>query len=139
MLENYIFDSSAYRTLKPGPRALLWEIIRRFNGSNNGQIGLGVREAAKSLSVSKDTASSYFLTLIEHGFIRSTHPGGFNMKDPSSRRATEWRLTWKPTDSITPTKDFLAFEVKSTVRKFSRSGPKKSASCIGAHRAGPKN
>jgi hypothetical protein len=93
MLDNYIFDCLAYRTMKPGPRALLWELIRLHNGNDNGRIGLGVRNAAQALGVSKDTAAGYFETLMKRGFIAVARSGGFNMKDPQSRRASEWRLT----------------------------------------------
>jgi hypothetical protein len=98
MLDHYIFDCPAYRAMKAGPRALLWELIRLHNGSNNRRIGLGVRSAAHALNVSKDTAAAYFSMLIERGFIAITQLGGFNMKDPQSRRASEWRLTWVGTD-----------------------------------------
>lgn len=114
-MDNWMFDCAPFRRLKPGPRCLLFELIRRFNGSNNGSIGLGVREAAKQLGVNKDTASAYFLTLIQSGFIASTRAGGFNIKDPASRRATEWRLTWMNTDCMPATKDFMKAPEKSAV------------------------
>ncbi len=124
MLNHYIFDCAAYRTMKPGPRALLDELIRRHNGSNNGRIGLGQREAAKCLNVNKDTVPGYFTSLIERGFIAPARPGGFNMKDPASRRSTEWRLTWFSTECMAATKDFIAWgREKSTARKFGATGP----------------
>lgn len=124
MLDHYIFDCAAYRTMKPGPRALLDEMIRRHNGSNNGRIGLGQREAAKCLNVNKDTVPAYFATLIERGFIASARSGGFNMKDPESRRSTEWRLTWIKTDCMAATKDFMGWgKEKSTARKIGAVGP----------------
>ena len=107
MMEYWMFESHAYRELQAGPRSLLWELIRLFNGRNNGRIGLGVRSAAQRLNVSKDTASSYFKSLVEAGFIVATRSGGFNMKDPTSRRATEWRLTWHPSDEGPATKEFM--------------------------------
>ncbi len=106
-MENWMFDSHAYRELHSGPRTLIWELIRLFNGRNNGRIGLGVRSAAQRLNVSKDTASAYLKALVEAGFIVATRSGGFNMKDPTSRRATEWRLTWLPTDEGPATKEFM--------------------------------
>ncbi len=124
MLDHYIFDCLAYRTMKPGPRALLDELIRRHNGSNNGRIGLGQREAAKCLNVNKDTVPGYFADLIERGFIAPARLGGFNMKNPESRRATEWRLTWIKTDCMAATKDFMAWgREKSTARKIGTVGP----------------
>ena len=124
MLDNYIFDCLAYRTMKPGPRALLWELIRLYNGSNNGRIGLGVRSAAQALGVSKDTAAGYFETLMKRGFIAVARSGGFNMKDPQSRRASEWRLTWATTGCMTATKDFIQFGKKNTIRKTGTVSPK---------------
>lgn len=108
MLSNWIFDCPAYRALHPVSRTLLWELVRRYNGSNNGEIGLGVREAAKACSVKcPDTMSKYFEDLQLKGFIDATRRGGFNMKDPSSRRATEWRLTWIDAPGLRATKRFL--------------------------------
>lgn len=126
MLENYVFDSLAFRTMKVGPRALLWELIRLHNGNNNGSIGLGVRNAAKLLAVNKDTAQKYFEALVERGFIAPARRGGFNMKDPQSRRSTEWRLTWIKTDCMAATKDFMDFGKKSTVPKIKTEGPENS-------------
>ena len=126
MLEDYVFDCPAYRTMGPGPRALLWELIRRHNGNNNGQIGLGVREAAKSLGVTKDTAGGYFRTLIVYGFIAKGKDSAFNLKDPSSRRATEWRLTWIRCENQAPTKDFIAYSKKIAVQIAETPCPEKS-------------
>lgn len=107
-LPHYVMDSKAYRQLKCGPRALLIELIRRHNGWNNGSIGLGVRNACKALNMSdKDTVCRYFQLLQGHGLIRVHKRGGFNMKDPSSRRASEWALTWISVGDARPTKDFL--------------------------------
>lgn len=115
MLENYVFDSPAFRSLRPGPRALLLELIRRHNGNNNGTIGLGVREAAVAICVGKNAAESYFRTLVEAGFIARERFAGFNMKDVTGRRATEWRLTWIRTERTPATKEFLKAREKSTV------------------------
>lgn len=113
MVPHYIFDCNSFRALKSGPRCLLFEIIRRFNGSNNGSIGLGVREACKALAMTdKGTMSKYFVILQQHGFIAETRPGGFNMKDPQGRRASEWRLTWMPYATTGATKDFLKWEAR---------------------------
>lgn len=123
-LDHFVFDCSAYRSMKPGPRALLDELIRRYNGSNNGHIGLGQREAATRLNVNKDTVPGYFDALVERGFIAVARPGGFNMKDPTARRATEWRLTWHKTDCIGATKDFLRWvEEDSAARNIGITCP----------------
>ncbi|MXO57942.1 hypothetical protein GRI89_00065 [Altererythrobacter salegens] len=110
-IPNFVFDSPAYRSLKPGPRALLSEIIRRYNGSNNGHIGLGVREACAALNMKdKDTVNGFFKELVGKGFIVCVRSGGFNMKDPSSRRASEWRITWERAADEPPTKEFMRWK-----------------------------
>lgn len=118
MLPHFVYDSAAYRSLKPGPRALLWELIRRHNGSNNGQIGFGVRAACEAINIAdKDTISRYFAELEVKGLIRAVRLGGFNMKDPTARRATEWALTWERISTASATKDFLEWG------KPKKSGP----------------
>lgn len=108
MLPHYVMDSTAYRSLKPGPRALLLELIRRFNGFNNGRIGLGLREACASLSMTdQESVGRYFAALVERGFIVCTKDAGFNMKSPIDRTAREWRLTWEPAEGLRPTKEFI--------------------------------
>lgn len=107
-LPHWIFDTAAYRALKPGPRALLWELIRIYNGSNNGTLALGVRAAAERLCIATpDTAGGYFEALKLHGFIVATREGSFSMKDSTSRRATEWRLTWEACGEQPATKEFM--------------------------------
>lgn len=119
MIDHYVFECPAFRALQVGPRALLLELIRKFNGSNNGQIGFGTREAGPRLNVGKDTVNNYFHALEDAGFIVRQHPGGFNMKDKAARRASEWRLTWHPSAGQLATKEFMK---KSTVQKIRTSG-----------------
>lgn len=109
MLPRYLFDCPAYRSLRPVSRALLFEVIRRFDGSNNGYIGLGYREAGDACGINKDTAQKAFDELRGKGFLRPRRMGGFNMKDPSANRATEWRLTWFKAGNEKPTHDYKNF------------------------------
>jgi DNA-binding transcriptional regulator YhcF (GntR family) len=60
--------------MKPGPRALYIEIKRRFNGTNNGEIFLSYRDAARALNVHRNTVGSWFEELQERGFITLTTP-----------------------------------------------------------------
>lgn len=103
-------DSLAFRSLKPLPQALLVQMIRRFNGFNNGAIGFGHREAAAACNVNKDTIKQAFDDLQNRGLIRASRRGGFNMKDITARRATEWRLTWLDALGIKPTHDFKTWQ-----------------------------
>lgn len=107
-LHNYVFDTPAFRALKPGPRALLLELIRRHDGQNNGRIGLGLREAVEALAMTDHASvTGYFRKLEAHGFIRKRKASGFNMKDPAARTATEWELTMHPVGNVAALKTFL--------------------------------
>lgn len=110
MLPLWVFRSLAYRSLRPVARTLLWELIYRHNGYNNGRIGLSIREAAQACNVNKDTLAKYYRELQDYGFLKATKRGGFNMKDPAASRATEWRLTWIDADGVKATKEFKNWE-----------------------------
>ena len=83
--------TEAWRTLKPSPRALYIEIKRRFYGSNNGQILLSYREAAKLLNVSHNTVGRWFKELERRGFsvcMQRHHLGSSGVG-----KTSHWRLT----------------------------------------------
>lgn len=61
----------------------------RYNGCNNGMIGLGCRELADALNCSRDTAARALRELDDCGMARPTTGGVWRGK-----RATEWRLTF---------------------------------------------
>ena len=94
MLYNWMIDSEAWLDLKAQPRALYLLIKRRFNGSNNGEIYLSHREAAKLLNMHRNSIGTYFDVLIEHGFLKQTtmpHLG------PSGvGQSSKWELTELP-------------------------------------------
>ena len=56
-LFHYVKRSTNYHSLSLPARALLTELIDRYNGGNNGFIVLGVREAAYELGCNKSTIS----------------------------------------------------------------------------------
>lgn len=89
MLPHYLLDSPAYLDLSPNARALYTQLARRYNGSNNGSIGLGAREAGRVCKISKDSAARAFDDLIEHGFIAVAQDASFDQK----RLSREWLLT----------------------------------------------
>jgi hypothetical protein len=107
MLPNWVFDSQAYRSMRPGPRGLLWEIIRRHNGTNNGRIGFSQRDMSAAIGVGdRETVAGYARELEAKGFIVARRRGGFNMK-VADRRASEWALTMFPIGEELATKDFM--------------------------------
>jgi hypothetical protein len=96
-LYEWMLASPAYRDLRPTARALLVELARIYNGRNNGKIALAERDGADLLGMADKAAiRRAFRELTDHGFITMTKKGGFNVKDRSAKRATEWRLEWQP-------------------------------------------
>jgi DNA-binding transcriptional regulator YhcF (GntR family) len=90
-LRFWLLNSPAWQSLPPAARALYIDIVKRYNGSNNGRIVMGVRDAAKLIGVSKDTALLAFRFLEDRGFIICTKRGAFSHK--TCMDASEWRLT----------------------------------------------
>lgn len=108
-LYGWELRSPAYRSLSVGARALLVELKSLYNGYNNGNLFLSVREAARRLGCSKDRAARLFVELRDRGFIRPKEIGAFNLKAASGRgMATSWILTEHPTgDAVSGTKEFM--------------------------------
>lgn len=68
---------------------------------------MSARHACDAINISdKDTALRYLNDLRDKGLIRPTKLGGFNMKDATASRATEWALTWERENDELPTRDF---------------------------------
>lgn len=108
-LYHWMLDCPAYASLRLIARALLVELARRFNGSNNGEIGLGEREAAARLAVTdRKAVRRAFGELESAGFIVKTRAGAFSVKAADGRRASEWRLTWWGCGDALATKDFMS-------------------------------
>jgi hypothetical protein len=81
--------SAAYHGLGVYGRSALFELLDRYNGCNNGMIGLGCRELANALNCSPDTAAKALRELDDSGLARPITGGVWRGK-----RATEWRLTF---------------------------------------------
>lgn len=111
-------ESAAYRSLRPAARALLVELKALFNGLNNGELFLSVREAAKRLGCGKNLAAELFEELQDRGFIRPNEVGAFNMKSAARRgKATTWILTEHPFGNATAgTRDFMRWQPRSTMK-----------------------
>jgi hypothetical protein len=129
--------STAYHGLSSYARSLLFELIDRYNGCNNGMIGLGVREAAYELGCCTGTASNAMRELDDAGLARPTKVGAWRGK-----RATEWRLMWLrcdktgdlPVSAWEQRKPFSEFTTQDT--KVHEAGNRKVLSSPGrTHRA----
>jgi DNA-binding transcriptional regulator YhcF (GntR family) len=92
-LYRWLLDSPAYLSLSCPARAVLVEIVRCYDGFNNGRVGLSVRKAAERCKIAPGTAKRAFEELQDRGFIECVTKGAFSRK---TQHASEWRLTfWK--------------------------------------------
>jgi DNA-binding MarR family transcriptional regulator len=106
MLDGYVKRSAAWKALTPVERNAYLEVKWRYDGSNNGRIGLGCRELADELGMARNTANRALESLLEKGLIAKARASAFNVKN---RAVTEWRLTEYACDVTgeLPTKDFM--------------------------------
>jgi hypothetical protein len=109
-LKYWLLKSPAWRSLTGNAAKLYVELAMRYNGSNNGRIPYSVREAAKALNVSFQTAMRSLQLLQNRGFIVCTRRGAFSLKAAPS--ASEWRLTEYANDTPPehPTKNFMRWQ-----------------------------
>ena len=117
-LHHWLLKSTAYRRSSLAARGLLIEVMARYNGQNNGEISMSVREAAEKLNVGKDRASRAFHELQELGFLRIVERGSFNRK---VRHASTWHLTMFESNGEPATKNFMRWDESKT--RSSLQGP----------------
>ena len=103
-LPHYLLKSAAWQSLDPIARSLFVEVAQRYNGQNNGEIGLGVREAGTALHVRPQTAGRAFDTLVATGFLHIARDSAFNVKSKLSR---EWTVTLFPRGDNRATNEFM--------------------------------
>lgn len=110
MIDGYVKRSAAWSSLSPNARAVYLELKWRYDGMNNGRIGLGERELSTELHIGRDTARRALNELIEKGFLKKAKASGFSVKH---RAATEWLLTEYPCDVTgeLPTKEFTRWHL----------------------------
>ena len=126
-------ESAAWRSLSPAARCVLIELKALYNGRNNGDLFLSVREAARRVGIGKTLAAKCFRDLIDRGFVRIARQGAFNMKAAARRGdATSWLLNeFPPGDGMgAGSRDFMRWqppgpvsENHSTVRADGRAVP----------------
>lgn len=88
-LQHFLLTSAAWRSLVPVERALFVAVAQRYNGFNNGNIGLGVHDAAAEIHAAANTVTRAFNVLIERGFLERTKDSSFRQK----KIVREWRVT----------------------------------------------
>lgn len=108
---HWEMDSPAFRSLSCPARCLLLEFKARYNGMNNGQIGMGVRQAARLLNRSPGHMAPVFRELQEKGFIKlktpGTHPNG---QGSANAMQSEWCLTEFGVNGQPATKNFMSWK-----------------------------
>ena len=92
--------TEAWRTLKPGPRALYVELKRRYNGGNNGRIFMSHREAADLVNVHRNTVPDYFAELERRCLVRDMGKG--HLGADGHGIATRWALCDEPLNGKAP-------------------------------------
>jgi hypothetical protein len=111
-LDPWLYKCLAWRHLSHSARCLLIEMMTIHNGTNNGWIVMGVRQASDLMDIGKNKAERLLKELQDLGFIRHNHKGSFSVGD---RKATEWRLTLFGTRAvIRPTKEFMSWRPDET-------------------------
>ncbi|MGZ2411117.1 hypothetical protein ACUXST_000514 [Sphingomonas sp. F9_3S_D5_B_2] len=90
LIPHALADSDAFRTLPFRSRAVLLALLRRFDGYNNGRIGLSTRKLADALGTTNYSANSEALGyLVARGIVAVERVG-----ERGSRRSREFRLTF---------------------------------------------
>lgn len=81
----------AWRALPMGARVLYLAVKSYYNGNNNGELFMSVREAGALIGCTPRSAHRWFLELIDKGFLRRT--GGGSLGADGRGEAQCWRLT----------------------------------------------
>ena len=105
-LDHWFLKTAAWRATGPAARAVYVELAQRYNGVNNGEISMSVREAADLVHIAKDTASKAFHELEDKGFVKRHVCGSFNWK---VQQATTWVLTEFALGEKAASKDFAGW------------------------------
>jgi hypothetical protein len=111
-----MLDSPAWRALSPVAVKALIELMRLYNGHNNGQLAMAAATLADRLGCSKSHAGRALNELEEKRFIGVQKVGTFKRRD---RLASEYFLTQFRNDvsSDLPTKEFMRWTPPPTVPK----------------------
>jgi DNA-binding transcriptional regulator YhcF (GntR family) len=110
-----VLDSPGYLAASPIARAVHIEVLRLYNGLNNGFIAVSCRVIAERLHVSHTTVSRALKELSNCGLIRMTKASSFSQK----RMAAEYRLTHRPCDKTRthPSKEYIHYGLSSEARR----------------------
>ena len=105
-IEIWILHHPAYKAMSIGARLAYGYLLSRYNGQNNGHIGMGWRKLADMMGVNKETAGKYLQELYTAGFIVPCGEHEFSPRDVGGRRQQEWRLTTRSYNGHKASYDF---------------------------------
>ena len=89
-----VCDSPEFAALNPIDVAVLLLLIRKHNGYNNGNISLGVEEAAAKCGCGKASAQRALARLQQSGLVAITYKGHLVPEVGRPDAATKWRLNF---------------------------------------------
>src|SRR6516162_4776014 len=113
-IEHRILKCSAYKGLSNPTKCILIELMRRYDGGNNGYIAFGGPSGAHA-GFSADVTERALTELQRAGFIVQTA-----LAVPYLRRPRKWRLTMYAADGKSATKDFMRNPRPTTPQKSYR-------------------
>lgn len=87
-----VIDSTEFVDLSNVATRILVKLLRLHDGHNNGNIGLGSREAARWAHCSQRTACRALSELVGAELITVVHKGHFVPQGVGKNIATRWRL-----------------------------------------------
>lgn len=117
-LDYWMLEHPAFLALSPNAKVTLLFMLKRYDGTNNGKIGFGVRSGCfvpkqgtgellnRPFGVSRSNIGRALTELESAGFIACTQPATFNQK----RLTREWRLTWLVCNGRPPTREFASLD-----------------------------
>jgi hypothetical protein len=100
-IRHWMLNSPAYSGLSNPAKCLLFELMRRFDGGNNGCIVFGGPQGG-AVGLSDDITERGLTELKRTGFIMMAAPAV-----PYQSWSRQWRLTMYPADGKAATKDFM--------------------------------
>ena len=114
-LDHGLMNSEAWQALSPDATKVLFDLWRRHNGTNNGEIAYSRREAHECLrrahgcNVSTRRPNAALKEIQDKGFAVVTKAASFNTKTKLSRT---WRLSADQAGNDLPTRDFRGWHSK---------------------------
>ena len=98
-LDHAIYDHDAYLRLGLVGKVVLFELIRRHTGTNNGRIAMPAR-GGERLGIGQSATAAALRELVVSGLVTCERRSAFTVKN---RRAAEYGLAWLPIESRAPT------------------------------------